>query len=298
MFTRKPVLPEGFVVEDVDSDAHKAFIGSYTLDEKRLFWFVLFSWLLITSLFFYWWYMPNFKMTEEDLIGVFVVILGIPITLVAIVNRRYTLLFENLFFQQFAQNHNLTYSKTEVIKDKECALFNIGHSPYVSNVFSGELHKIPVKLFNYIYTIGSGKHKEFKRFTLIRLTYNFSLPPVLLVVDSQYFGGIRATFNNSVKIKTDKKLDNKFDLYTKEQYEIETLQLFTPDFISKMLENWPNCNLEFIGNQVYIYTPKYLTNKAKIEKLFALGDFITDKLSKTLKTLSGSVKALNDLDRR
>lgn len=298
MFKRKPVLPEGFIVEDVDKDAHKAFIGSYTQEEKRLFWFVLFFWVLITCMFFYWFYMPDFNLNQGDFVIIFVVVLGIPIGIVTKVERRYNSVFKNLFFQQFALNHSLTYSKTENIKDEKCALFNIGHSPEVSKVFTGELHSIPLKLFYYIYTVGSGKHKEFKQFSVIRLVYNFTLPPVLLVVDNQYFGGIKPAFSNSVKIKTDDKLDSRFDLFTKEQYEIEVLQIFNPSFINQMIENWPHCNLEFVGNNVYIYTPSYLTNKAKIEKLFALSDFITSGLSKTLKTISGSVKALNELERR
>lgn len=298
MFTRKPVLPDGFIVEDVDRDAHSAFISSYSVKEKKIFWTVLIIWLLGCFSIFSWIFSGLNSIEEGWFTSAFIVGLGLPIGLVTWVYRKFTQLFENLFFQQFAKNHNLTYSKSENLHDSECALFNIGHSPYFSNVFTGELHNVPLKLFNYIYTVGSGKHKQYKYFTVIRVTYNFKLPPVLLVVDNQYFGGIKAQFKNSVKIKTDVRLDNNFDLFTKEQYEIETLQIFTPEFISKMLENWPDCNLEFIGNKVYIYIPKYLKNKAKIEKLFLLGDFITDKLSKTLKTISGSVKALNDLERR
>ena len=118
------------------------------------------------------------------------------------------------------------------------------------------------------------------------------------MVDNQYFGGFdpKLSFDKPVKLKPEMDLDKQFDLYCQEKYEIETLQIFSPDFISKMMNDWKNYNLEFSGNSLTVFKSGKILNAAELNNFFNLAKHIMTGLENTLSSIAGSVKALNELN--
>ncbi len=203
---------------------------------------------------------------------------------------------KHLFYQQFALANNFHYQKTGLL-DLTGALFNLGHNHSTQDIITGTYDGNPLLLFNYTYVIGGGKNKQTYCDSVFRVEYPSVLPPILLVVDNQYFGGIVGLFSGWEKIKPEGDFDKNFDLYTKKEFEIEALQVFSPDFMEKMLADWPEFNLEFNGNKLIIFHSGTITTKAELQKMYDLAQFLITKIEPLAKRMAGSVQAMEDLQK-
>ena len=198
------------------------------------------------------------------------------------------------FYQQFAQANNFQYQKTGSL-DLAGALFSLGHSPRTEDIITGTYDGNPLVLFNYRYIIGYGKNQQTYNDSIFRIEYPSVLAPILLVVDNQYFGGITGLFSGWEKIKPEGDFDKNFGLYTKKEFEIEALQVFTPDFMEKMLQQWPEFNLEFNGNKIIVFHSRVITKKAELQKMYDLVEFLAAKIEPLAKRMEGSVKDMEAL---
>lgn len=210
----------------------------------------------------------------------------------AIVNNS----IKHQFYQQFALANGFQYQKNGGL-DLSGALFNLGHSHKTQDIITGVYDGNPLTLFNYTYIIGYGKNQQTYNDSVFRVEYPTILPPILLVVDNQYFGGITGLFDGWEKIKPEGDFDKNFDLYTKKEFEIEALQVFSPDFMEKMLADWPEFNLEFNGNKLIIFHNRTITTKAELQKMYDLAQFLITKVEPLAKRMAGSVQAMEELQK-
>ncbi len=199
------------------------------------------------------------------------------------------------FMQQFALANKMTYSQKGDASSLTGALFNLGHSHSMTNVVSGSFTDNNLSLFDYQYTIGSGKNSHTYACTATQIDYPSVLAPVLLTVDYQSFGGIVPFFGAWEKIKPEGNFDKNFDLYTKKEFEIEALQIFSPDFMVKMLGSWPEFNLEFNGNKIIVFYNRIITTKTELQKMFDLIKYLIVRIEPLAQRMESSVKDLEEL---
>lgn len=233
---------------------------------------------------------------NKDLRGYFFVLI-IPFILFFIVYANFKSKILKIFIEQFAKENGFIYlAAKKNITDEKGALFNLGHGQILTHVIGGKLNNHDVKIFYYNYTIGHGKQARTYFSTVLRITNNHIVPPILLVVDKQYFGGISPNFTDSVKIKPEMNFDAQFDLYTKKKYEIEALQVFKPEFMEIMLKRWQIFNIDFTGNEIYIFTNKHVQVRLTLQNMFALGKYILEKIDPQLERMQGSILNLHELN--
>jgi hypothetical protein len=196
---------------------------------------------------------------------------------------------------QFAQANGFQYQKSGSLA-LSGALFSLGHSHITKDIVTGSYQNNPLTLFNYSYTEGSGKSQHTYSDTVFKIQYPSVLPPILLVVGNQYFGGITGgVFSSWEKIKPEGNFDKKFNLYTKKEFEIETLQVFTPDFMQKMLAEWPEFSLEFSGSDLIVFHNYIITTKAELQKMYDFAEYLITKIDPLAKQMENSVKDLEAL---
>lgn len=289
-------VPKNLVVSDVNKDAHRLFWSKYSRNTKIAYLAISLAW---AGLFLYWFFTsPALHNPKDDSEQIYIFLALVPAFLVAGLYASFYAKIEKLFMQQFAATHGLTYVGKGLADTFTGGLFSVGHSHAVDYLITGNFENHPISLFFYQYTVGSGKSAKTYHTTVLNIAHEHPLPPILLLVDNQYFGGFdpKLSFSQPVKLKPELELDSQFDLYCKEQYEIETLQIFNPDFIGKMMSNWKNFNLDFSGNNLVVFKSGKILNVEELENFFSLAKYMMTGMETVLKNISGSVKALNELD--
>jgi len=76
-----------------------------------------------------------------------------------------------LFMQEFARNNGLTYMPSADVSSVSGRLFREGNSRSLWNVLSGSFGSQPMRLFNFTYSVGSGKSRRTYRFTVCEIAF-------------------------------------------------------------------------------------------------------------------------------
>ncbi len=200
------------------------------------------------------------------------------------------------FYKQFATANGFSYKPTSSPDRETGALFKVGHSEKINDYIQGEINGFPVSLFNFYYTVGSGKSSRSYSSTVWSIDFKTAVPSMVLLVDRQYFGDDLSNNNiNKVsKISLPEELEKHFSLYAENKFEIEALQIFTPEFLNKIYQSYKNYNLDFVGTKLYIYSNNIIKNKGNLEQLKQYINFIISQLSGKLPSMAGSINALTD----
>ena len=93
------------------------------------------------------------------------------------------------------------------------------------------------------------------------------------------------TDKNCETIKLEGDFNKYFTLYAPQGYEIETLEIFTPDIMAELIDYSKNFSLEFINNNLYIYPRKVIENGKDLYALYTLVRLLVIKLAPKLETI-------------
>lgn len=204
----------------------------------------------------------------------------------------------NMFYKQFAKANGYSYTQREpnMYKDLTGALFEVGHSKFCNNVIRGTFNNHPLTIFNYSYTIGHGKGATSHARTVLEVDFDVVLPPILLLGDRHSFGDDLSDNNLRMvsKVELPSDVENHFNLFAEKKYEVEALQIFTPDVLEFLYENYKEFSYDFTGHAFYLYGKKVYKKKDELHKAYELAQYIINRLSKELKVMEGSTKAMNE----
>jgi hypothetical protein len=121
-------------------------------------------------------------------------------------------------------------------------------------------------LASYSYAIGIPGTESQERVAMdcVRMKLPRAVPHILL--DGKTLGnGTRFDAGNYhvQKIKLEGNFPDKFDLYAPPKYQIDALQIFTPDVMAALLDNGQRYDFEFIGDELWSYAPDNTINHAE-----------------------------------
>lgn len=202
----------------------------------------------------------------------------------------------HLFYKQFADANGYSYVQIGTTKYNTGALFSVGHDKRNMDVIKGSFDEYPLTIFNYSYNLGTGKRERTYTQTVFEIDFKVQLPPVLLLTDQRYFGDDLSDNNlkKVSKIELPKAIEEHFNLFAEKKYEIEALQIFTPDVLAYLYDNYREFNYDFTGNTFYLYSKKLIITKKDLYSAYTLAQFIIDRLSKELIRMEGSTKAMRE----
>ncbi len=201
------------------------------------------------------------------------------------------------FMGQFAATHGLRYEERVSSGSVSGRLFSKGNDKKVTNMFTGMLEGHPLRLFHYEYTDGTGNNSETYYFTVCELTIEKTqFPHILLFAPTMFarYGSVdRWGSDKDVRVSLEGDQYKNFALYTDQGYEIEALQIFSPELLTFLHEHAKNFSIEFGGNKVYLYDDEQILDRAKLDELYITAKNIFKLLAPFLHRLHDDFAALH-----
>ncbi len=189
------------------------------------------------------------------------------------------------FWKKLAEKYGWEYASHKNISGEKALIFNIGDSKEAWHGISGKYNNQPFHIFEYEYSQGEGRSKSTYDFTIFEIKFSGTFPHLYLNYKNDWYSARQALFTSLAKISLPTEFEKKFKLYAPKEYEIETLEIFTPDVFSYLLEAGWNHDMEFVDGELVIY------NKSKFRSFEALDAELT-KIKKFIDILSPKLNRL------
>ncbi len=183
------------------------------------------------------------------------------------------------FWKEVAKKYGWEYAYGKDISDEKALLFEMGDSREAGNGIIGSYDNQPFHIFEYEYTVGSGKHKTTYSFTVFEVKFTGTFPHLYLNYKSDWYSNTPSIFSSLAKISLTSEFEDKFKLYSPKEYEIETLEIFTPEILALLLDSGWNHDMEFVDGELIIY------QRAKFNSFTEL-DMELNKIKKLVDILS------------
>lgn len=247
-----------------------------SVDVKHEVWadvkyLVLFGVLIILALFFIALKSPSPNVTGDVLQLSFVV----GMILVGYVTNQYLA----RFWKDMARENGWEYEPNGNPSAEQAVMFRQGHSQTITNVIKGVIDGRSFRFFLYQFKIGSGKSEHTYAYTVFSFRFNGIFPSIYLNRKSDGF-----SFMAGEKIPLPSEFEDKFILATPRGYEIEALEIFTPDVLVKILDSGFNHDVEFVGQEIFMFVPGTIYRIGKFEeelnRALELEDLLDEKLDK------------------
>jgi hypothetical protein len=202
------------------------------------------------------------------------------------------------FMQQFAAANGFSYGAKGSLDGLDGAIFRIGRSRKVWDVVNGRFQNYPISLFTYQYTIGFGKSERTLYYTIFELQFDITLPDMLLENASLIFEQpLSSTISGHGKefVKLEGDFNKYFSLSIPKGYEIEALEIFTPDVMAELIDKAKGFSLEIVNNHMFIYDDGMVSTKQKLYDFYALAQYFIEKLGPVLARMKPSTEAMEEV---
>lgn len=202
-----------------------------------------------------------------------------------------------LFMKEFGERRGMTYQNTIALSEVRGRLFNYGRKKHISNVLSGTFESYPIRLFHYSYTVGSGKNSKTHHFTVFECSFEKTIFPFIYLQSKTMTAWSRRLgargISQDVEISLESPYEKSFRLFTTLKYEIETLQIFTPEVLLFLIERAHNFSIEFADNRLYIYDDAHISNYDDLKELFDVAHEILARVNPLLDRLHNDFAVLH-----
>jgi hypothetical protein len=201
------------------------------------------------------------------------------------------------FMRQFAEANGYTFSPyggNFGVLDGTLFRLGNGGSQSVTDVASGAYLSNPISLFDYSYETGSGKYREAHYYTVFQLQFDTTMPDLLLEKKS-FLSSDTLLGQLPEHIKLEGDFNKYFSLSIKKGYEVEALEIFTPDVMEELEEKCKNLSLEIINSHLFIYDNKIIRTKVDLDALYDIAQYFVQKLGPVLARMKGSVEAMESV---
>jgi hypothetical protein len=229
----------------------------------------------------------GFYITLADNNGLILIVLAIlpPFFLYGYIGKK----VEQLFMEQFAKSNGYDYQSHGTLIGKDAHIFSIGNSKKVFNEINGTYRTCPINLFDYQFTVGSGKNSQTYLKTIFSIDFQSPVPHITLRIHSIL--NALDWISQEKKINLEGDFNNKFDLYVQKGYEMEALEIFTPDLMQQIETQW-QFELEFSATKLYILYPQIINKKVDLQNLFTAAKYFADHLDPLVNKMKSDMAAM------
>ena len=190
------------------------------------------------------------------------------------------------FWKAFAASRGWTYVENKSIIGEKALLFREGSERRVLHAIEGGLARMPLSILEYQFTTGSGKHKQTHYYTVFELVFSGSFPHLYL--NNQRNGDYLPLSERLFlpRLPLPAAFEKEFKLYAPKQYEIEALQIFSPDTLQFLLDTkWPH-DFELVERELIIVRPSHIETLEELERECANAERLATYLAPTLNRMN------------
>ncbi len=272
-----------------DLDTKKAFVGILIKNSPKIILWVTFS--------LYWSYsylrsVPISTLTSE--LGMFVFLFPwffppgwILMSYLGI---------REAFWKLLAKKYGWEYTSLRTVFNENTLLYQMGHSRIGSHVITGNYNNHPFHIFEYQYTTGAGKYKKISSFTVFEIEFTGTFPHLYLNYKNDWYSNTPGMFASLANISVPSEFEDRFKLYAPKEYEIETLEIFTPDIFALLLDLEWSHDMEFVDGKLIIYRNSKFTNfrdlDLEVNKIKHFIDVLSPLLNKLQLNTIGDISPL------
>lgn len=205
----------------------------------------------------------------------------------------YEILFDSAirnFLKQFAQDNGFNYQRGLKKTIDAPVLLAMRGSFFAEDAISGNFIGYPFSIFNIHYEPRHNDMEFTKHFTMALIDYKTNLPRIFLESrrHKRSLENVKKEFDREAEqmVILEGDFNKYFDLYIPKEYEIEALQIFTPDVMAVLIDRSKAFDLEFFGDHLYVYSHKLIKSKKDLCDLYDLLKLMVNELAPTLERLS------------
>ncbi len=216
--------------------------------------------------------------------------------LIATIGGAYALIYQRMqaiFMEQVAKILDYKYVPSVGLPTVTGNLFKIGHSQQIKNVIIGSYNNLPIKIFNYYFLTGQGKNQRSFNYTIFEVETKSRIPDlVLLKNDLSSFGSLNTLTSGKEKLNLEGDFNKYFKLYILKDFQIEALQIFTPDVMAELIDKFKNVdmNIEINENKIYIFYEKLISKKDEILLSYNLIQKFSEKFAHNVDDVGDHLK--------
>lgn len=197
-----------------------------------------------------------------------------------------------LFWKHFALLNGWQYkSDSELSAEQQGIMFRQGDNRNISNCIKGVIDNRRFRIFSYNFSTGSGKNKRTYSYTVFAFKFNGTFPHIYLNNKVNFYG---IKVGESIPLPTE--FEKSFSLSTPKEYEIEALEIFTPDVLASLLDNKFGHDVEFVNQEMLIFFEGQISNSEQLDKEFRraldLEDLLDEKLDRFKTETIGDMPTL------
>ena len=199
------------------------------------------------------------------------------------------------FLEKFASEIGYSYEGSADVDSVDGTIFDFGSNQKLAKIVIGKYFKQDTRLFIFNTTVGSGKNRHTERYSVLEISFDAMLPNIHLDnhlnhISTWYEIGPRA---NETKLSLEGDFQKYFTLYVAKQYEVEALQILTPEIMQMFISEAKNMGVEMYKSKVYLYYPGEISNKEQLVSIYGLAKEIILKLRPTFLGIETDIKDMS-----
>lgn len=193
------------------------------------------------------------------------------------------------FWKEIAEQFGYTYVHRPYFQNV-ALMFQEGRRKATGHGLTGTIADHAFRFFQYRYTVGSGKNSRTYHYCVAEIVFSGTVPHIYLNnIRNHGLSNLKSYFLPRIPLPA--ALEKDFNLHGPKQYEMEVLEIFTPDLLQHFLdENWTR-DIELVDQKLYVYRESPLESSEQfqdeIQRLQKLLHILTPKLNRARLTQIG-----------
>jgi hypothetical protein len=231
--------------------------------------------------------------------GELVIIFTLPLAMLFTGYMYLLVRIQHEFMRQFAAANGFLYFAKGSLDDLDGMLFQIGRKKSVVDVVIGNYNGSPMKLFTYTYVTGEGKSSQTHNYTVFKFHLDANMPDLVLENKNYFFGEpIFQDKTDKVNLELEGDFNKYFRVSVPDGYEIEALQVFTPNIMLDLEEKYRALSMEIVNSHLFIYKNSVIQNRKDLYELYECAKYFKEKLAPVLSRMKPALDDMAEISKK
>ncbi len=197
------------------------------------------------------------------------------------------------FISKFAEKNKLKYQFSIPLNEVKGSLFKVEGFKKIRHVVEGSFKGQKARFFYY----NCGDMDN--HITVLEIFFEKTEFPYIFLKSKkmhkiiQSSEDIKINKNNIIKINLGDNFEKHYNLFVRDGYGVEVMQIFNPEFLEFLIKEKDVFSIEFSNNRMYVYDNDIVRKKEQLENIFNVTKEIIDKIGPLLNRLENDFTVLH-----